>query len=160
MKKQWVIGWAFLSIDALLTTRIEADTQSPSSDFLALAQAIDHALEHYPSVRELPATYKETQAGIDIEETSFLPHVEIGVQGSRSTFNNVSGNFFRILFCNRSPVPIWDGILTVVAGAVPCVCCCLRILDLFPIGFRKHPCTKNNRSIFVIWLRWPLRRVI
>ncbi len=105
MKKPWVIGWAFLSIDALLTTRIEADTQSPSSDFLALAQAIDHALEHYPSVRELPATYKETQAGIDIEETSFLPHVEIGVQGSRSTFNNVSGNFFPNSFLQSISCP-------------------------------------------------------
>ena len=89
MKKPWVIGWALLGIGALLTTRIEADTQSPSSDFLTLSQAIDYALEHYPSVRESLAKYKEAQSGIDLAETRYLPRVEIGVQGSRSTFNNV-----------------------------------------------------------------------
>ncbi|GJL59379.1 MAG: hypothetical protein NPIRA03_22360 [Nitrospirales bacterium] len=56
-----------------------------------MSQAIDYALEHYPSVRESLAKYKEAQAGIDIEETSYLPHVEIGIQGTRLTFNKVLG---------------------------------------------------------------------
>lgn len=94
MKKPWVIGWVLLCMGALLTTRAEADTQSPSPDFLTLSQAIDYALEHYPAVRESLAKQQEAQSGIDLAETNYLPRVEIGVQGTRSTFNNVSGMFF------------------------------------------------------------------
>ncbi|WP_342349704.1 TolC family protein [uncultured Nitrospira sp.] len=94
MKKSWGIGCALLCMGALLTTRTEAGTQSPPPDFLTLSQAIDYALEHYPSVQESLAKHKEAQSGIDLAETNYLPRVEIGVQGTRSTFNNVSGMFF------------------------------------------------------------------
>ncbi|HBP89602.1 MAG TPA: TolC family protein, partial [Nitrospiraceae bacterium] len=94
MKIPWVIGWALVCMGVLLTSRAEAGTQSLSPDFLTLSQAIDYALEHYPSVRESLAKHKEAQSGIDLAETNYFPRVEIGVQGTRSTFNNVSGMFF------------------------------------------------------------------
>lgn len=61
---------------------------------MTLLQAIDYALEHYPAVRESLAKQHEAQSGIDLAQTAYLPRVEIGVQGTRSTFNNVSGMFF------------------------------------------------------------------
>lgn len=67
--------------------------EQPSFQY-SLLQAIEYALEHYPAVRESLAKQKEAQSGIDLAETSYLPRVEIGVQGTRSTFNNVSGMFF------------------------------------------------------------------
>jgi outer membrane protein TolC len=61
---------------------------------LTLLQAIEYALEHYPAVRESLAKQQEAQSGIDLAQTTYLPRLEIGVQGTRSTFNNVSGMFF------------------------------------------------------------------
>jgi len=61
---------------------------------MTLLQAIEYALEHYPAVREALAKQQEAKSGIDLAQTTYLPRVEIGVQGSRSTFNNVSGMFF------------------------------------------------------------------
>jgi outer membrane protein TolC len=45
-------------------------------------------------VRESLAKQQEAQSGIDLAQTTYLPRLEIGVQGTRSTFNNVSGMFF------------------------------------------------------------------
>ena len=61
---------------------------------MTLLQAIEYALEHYPAVREALAKQQEAKSGIDLAQTTYLPRVEIGVQGNRSTFNNVSGMFF------------------------------------------------------------------
>lgn len=71
-----------------------AQQPEPSTTPLTLLEAMDYALEHYPAVRESLAKQQEAQSGIDLAHTSYLPHVEIGVQGTRSTFNNVSGMFF------------------------------------------------------------------
>jgi outer membrane protein TolC len=71
-----------------------AQQPEQSSIQFSLFQAVEYALEHYPAVRESLAKQKEAQSGIDLAETNYLPRVEIGVQGTRSTFNNVSGMFF------------------------------------------------------------------
>ena len=94
MKKLCVISSTVLCMGILFIMRAEADPPSRSPDFLTLSQAIDYALEHYPAVRESLAKQKEAQSGIDLAKTHYLPRVEIGVQGTRSTFNNVSGMFF------------------------------------------------------------------
>jgi len=71
-----------------------AATPSSMPTSLTLSQAIDYALTHYPSIRESLAKQQEAQSGVGLAETTYLPRVEIGIQGSRSTFNNVSGMFF------------------------------------------------------------------
>jgi outer membrane protein len=63
-------------------------------DPMTLLQAIQYASEHYPAVREAMAKQREAKSGIDLAQTTYLPRVEIGMQGTRSTFNNVSGMFF------------------------------------------------------------------
>ena len=86
-----------LAIFFCLHVALEAcHAQQPEqlSTHLTLLQAIEYALNHYPAVRESLAKQKEAQSGIDLAETNYLPRVEIGVQGTRSTFNNVSGMFF------------------------------------------------------------------
>ena len=90
---------AFFMIVFLMCShgRIEsAHGQQPelSAAPLTLLQAIEYALEHYPAVRESLAKQQEAQSGIDLAQTTYLPRVDIGVQGTRSTFNNVSGMFF------------------------------------------------------------------
>lgn len=81
-------------IGLLSSTSALAEGPDVLTSSLTLTQAIEFALNHYPAVRESLAKQQEAQSGIDLAETTYLPRVEIGVQGTRSTFNNVSGMFF------------------------------------------------------------------
>ena len=89
-----IFGSVFFLCCSLGTEAGHAKQPEQPSFQYSLLQAIEYALEHYPAVRESLAKQKEAQSGIDLAETSYLPRVEIGVQGTRSTFNNVSGMFF------------------------------------------------------------------
>ena len=90
---QIVAGWCG-AILFFCSPIVWAKTPTPLPETITLGQAIEYALEHYPAVRESLAKQQEAQSGIDLAETTYLPKVEIGFQGSRSTFNNVSGMFF------------------------------------------------------------------
>lgn len=65
----------------------------PSSP-LALDQAIQFGIDHYPSIRNSLARVAAAKSGIDLTRTAYLPRLDIGYQGSNATFNNVSGLFF------------------------------------------------------------------
>ena len=77
----WVLGAAAQSVD-----------QPPSP--LTITQAIQFGIDHFPSVRASLARVSAAQSGVDLTRTAYLPRLDIGFQGSRSTFNNVSGLFF------------------------------------------------------------------
>ncbi|MFO0699186.1 MAG: TolC family protein [Nitrospira sp.] len=70
----------------------QSPLQPPSP--LTLAQAIQFGLDHYPSVRMSLARVAAAKSGIDLTRTAYLPHIDVGYQGSHATFNNVSGIFF------------------------------------------------------------------
>ncbi|MDR4496040.1 MAG: TolC family protein [Nitrospirales bacterium] len=85
---------ALVLVGFLSGSTVLADTSDLLPSPLTLAQAIEYALNHYPAVRESLAKQQEAQSGIKLAETNYLPRMEIGIQGTRSTFNNVSGMFF------------------------------------------------------------------
>lgn len=94
MRRAWVRGVVCVWMSVLIGETVLAGTPSSIPSPLSLTQAIEYALEHYPAIRESLAKQQEAQSGIDLAETNYLPRVEIGIQGTRSTFNNVSGMFF------------------------------------------------------------------
>lgn len=94
MRRAWVNGLVCIWVSFIGNAIVMAETPDPLRSPLTLIQAIEYALEHYPAVRESLAKQKEAQSGINLAETNYFPRVEIGIQGTRSTFNNVSGMFF------------------------------------------------------------------
>lgn len=94
ISRSWISGAMCLGLGLLSSTTVLADTPDSLPSPFSLTQAIEFALVHYPTIRESLAKQKEAQSGIELAETTYLPRVEIGVQGTRSTFNNVSGMFF------------------------------------------------------------------
>lgn len=73
---------------------VRAQNPTPPPTPLTLVGAIQFAMEHYPSVREALAHLSGREAGIDLAQTAYLPRVDLGLQASNATFNNVSGLFF------------------------------------------------------------------
>jgi len=61
---------------------------------ITISQAIEFGIKHFPAVRASLARVSAAQSGIDLTRTAYLPRLDIGFQGTRSTFNNVSGLFF------------------------------------------------------------------
>ncbi|MEW6543898.1 MAG: TolC family protein [Nitrospirota bacterium] len=70
---------------------------------LAVDQAIQYGLDHYPSIRASVARIASARAGIDLARTAYLPRVEMGIQENMATFNKESGLFFMTPY---TP-PIW-----------------------------------------------------
>lgn len=77
----WVLAAAAQSVDQL-----------PSP--LTITQAIQFGIDHFPSVRASLARVSAAQSGVDLTRTAYLPRLDVGFQGSRATFNNVSGLYF------------------------------------------------------------------
>ena len=90
-----------LTVSETSLSKAEMLDRPPSP--LTLDQAIQFALDHYPSVRASLARVTAAQAGIDLTRTAYLPRIEAGYQANISTFNKASGLFFMTPY---TP-PIW-----------------------------------------------------
>lgn len=99
----------------------------PSSP-LKLDQAIQFAIDHYPSVRVSVARVAAAKSGVDLTRTAYLPRLDMGYQVSNGTFNNVSGLFFPNAFtlpltgpdlARKSYAGAWGSIGGVMAGWEP-----------------------------------------
>jgi outer membrane protein TolC len=58
---------------------------------LTLAQVIETAKAHYPSIRAALAQQQAAQGAVGLAKTAFLPHAEILWQTNRATANNIYG---------------------------------------------------------------------
>jgi len=58
---------------------------------ISLAQAVDRALQHYPSVRVAVARIQQAHANVRLAKTQYLPSSNMLWQINRATFNNTSG---------------------------------------------------------------------
>ncbi len=87
-----IIGSAVIVLGWVLAAAAQSVEQPPSP--LTITQAIQFGIDHFPSVRASLARVSAAQSGVDLTRTAYLPRLDIGFQGSRSTFNNVSGLFF------------------------------------------------------------------
>jgi outer membrane protein TolC len=84
---------------ATLLLLVHAPAQEPS---LTLRQAVQKALERYPSIRLSQRQADEAAAAVNLARTAFLPRVDGHAQVNRATANNVFG----LLFPNTVIPPI------------------------------------------------------
>ena len=86
----------FLILGGPETGNAQPSTLPPAP--LTLTGAIQFAMDNYPSVQEALAQLSARQAGVDLAQTAYLPRVDLGIQASNATFNNLSGLFFPTSF--------------------------------------------------------------
>jgi outer membrane protein TolC len=70
--------------------RSDAQPQRPPSP-LTLQQAIQYAIDTYPSIQASQARVAAQEAGVDWARTSYLPRFDATFQVNRATRNNVAG---------------------------------------------------------------------
>ena len=87
-----IVGTTVIVLGWVLTAAAQSVDQPHSP--LTITQAIQFGIDHYPSVRAALARVSAAQSGVDLTRTAYLPRLDIGFQGSRATFNNVSGLYF------------------------------------------------------------------
>lgn len=127
-----IIIWAGLMLLVLGHTlgsqAVHGQSLNLPSSPLQLDQAIQFAIDHYPSVRASLARVSAAKSGVDLTRTAYLPRLDIGYQASNGTFNNVSGLFFANPFtlpitgpdlARKSYSGAWGSAGGVVAGWEP-----------------------------------------
>jgi outer membrane protein len=87
-----IVGSAVIVLGWVLAAAAQSVDQPLSP--LTITQAIQFGIDHFPSVRASLARVSAAQSGVDLTRTAYLPRLDIGFQGSRATFNNVSGLYF------------------------------------------------------------------
>jgi outer membrane protein TolC len=69
----------------------QAQTAEASRKTLALDEAVDFALRHYPAVRASLERSTAAQAGVVLARTTYLPRADTVWQTNRATDNNITG---------------------------------------------------------------------
>lgn len=80
----WVVAAAGLFAAA------SAHAQAPPAPPLSLAEALDYARTHYPSVRAALAQKVAADRDVDLARTAYLPQVNLLYQINRATLNNIT----------------------------------------------------------------------
>jgi outer membrane protein len=63
----------------------------PGAQVLSLADALQYAVDHYPSVRAALEQVQVSSAGVDVARAAYLPRLDAVWQMNRATANNVFG---------------------------------------------------------------------
>ncbi len=92
------------TLGALVAVCAAAAAQPAPTVGLTLAQAVQDALQNYPSVRVSEEQISATAAGIRLARTAYLPRVDALAQVNRATRNNVFG-----LLVPQSTIPNISG---------------------------------------------------
>jgi outer membrane protein TolC len=69
-------------------------SQQPATQSFTLAQALQYALEHYPSVRSALEQVNVSAATVSVAKAAYLPRLDALWQTNRATANNVFGQLF------------------------------------------------------------------
>jgi outer membrane protein TolC len=88
-----VVSLVFFIALTFSATSSKAQVQRPPSP-LTLQQAIQYALDNYPSIRASLARVSAQEAGVDLTRTLYLPRLDSTFLENRATRNNVSGLLF------------------------------------------------------------------
>lgn len=67
------------------------DPQQPSPQTVTLAQALQYALDHYPSVRSALEQVNVSAANVSVARSAYLPRFDTLWQTNRATANNIFG---------------------------------------------------------------------
>jgi len=96
----------FAMVAAMIIARSGALLAQPAQtpQALTLAQAVENAVAHYPSIRVSQEQMNAAASGIRLARTAYLPHVDALGQINRATRNNVFG-----LLLPQSVIPSMSG---------------------------------------------------
>jgi outer membrane protein TolC len=104
---------AFL-LPAITASAQEKQTQSatPPPVSLTLEQALQYAIDHYPTVRAALEQVNTSTAGVDVAKSAYLPRLDSLWQSNRGTANNIFGQVLP-----QSVIPSMSGpVLTSTSG--------------------------------------------
>ena len=82
-----------LLVHVLTTAAASAQGNSPppASQTFTLAQAVQYAVDHYPSARAALEQVNVSTAHVDVAKTAYLPRLDTLWQTNRATANNIFG---------------------------------------------------------------------
>lgn len=99
---------AVFSILALFPSLSPAQENNAFAKALTLEDAVNYALQHYPSVRASLEQANAARAGVALAKTNYLPRADMLWQANRATRNNAFG----LLFPNSVISPISGPVLS------------------------------------------------
>jgi outer membrane protein len=91
-------AWAFavmvVLLPALAASAQDTRTQPPASPpvSLTLEQALQFAIDHYPTVRAVLEQVNASAAGVSVARSAYLPRLDSLWQSNRGTANNIFGH--------------------------------------------------------------------
>ncbi len=80
-----------LAVALTAAPTVRAQTPSPSPQTFTLDQAMQHALDHYPTVRAALEQVNVSTAGVTVAKAASLPRLDSLWQSNRATANNIFG---------------------------------------------------------------------
>ena len=111
-------AWAFavmvVLLPALAASAQDPQTQPPASPpvSLTLEQALQFAIDHYPTVRAALEQVNASTAGVSVAKSAYLPRLDSLWQSNRGTANNIFGQVLP-----QSAIPAMSGpVLTSASG--------------------------------------------
>src|SRR4051812_31308187 len=85
-------AWVVANVLAVSAVWAQADgPKQPGSQTFTLAQALQYAREHYPSVRSALEQINVSAASVSVAKTAYLPRFDSLWQTNRATANNIFG---------------------------------------------------------------------
>jgi outer membrane protein len=96
----------FVVLCGVLAAPVAAAPQppAPAPPVLTFADALDYAVEHYPTVRAALEEVNASTAGVDVARGAYLPRLDSMWQANRATANNIFGQLLP-----QSVIPAMSG---------------------------------------------------
>src|SRR2546425_3639325 len=69
----------------------QAQPQTPPPNLFTLDQALQYAVDHYPTVRAALEQINASTAGVSVAKSAYLPRLDSVWQSNRGTVNNIFG---------------------------------------------------------------------
>ena len=96
VRRMLLTGVAVLGISATATAQLTTSAPAGQSEAipsqtLTLDQAVQYALDHYPTVRAALEQVNVSMADVDIARSAYLPRLDSLWQSNRATANNIFG---------------------------------------------------------------------
>jgi outer membrane protein len=87
-----------LAVVVIVSPAVEASAQAPQTQpqappptFLTFAQALQYAVDHYPTVRAALEQINASTAGVSVARSAYWPRLDSLWQSNRGTVNNIFG---------------------------------------------------------------------
>ena len=91
-RRAWILTLAVaLGVPAAASAQTPATSQTPPPQVFTLDQALQYAVNHYPTVRSALEQINVSTANVDVAKAAYLPRLDSLWQSNRGTANNIFG---------------------------------------------------------------------